>query len=330
VDPSAAVRREVATSLRDAPAADSVPLLAKIGAQFDGKDRAYLDAIGLGSEGKESAVYAALSDVIAKNPLQWTEAAAWLAWRLHPAEAVPGLAARASSPTLSSAQRKLMVTALAFSPVEEAAAAMLATAADKASSQSGLALWWLLNRKTNDWSAHGLDAKLKTAGLYDPDNVRLTAVELPPPVPNAPVLPAASEIVKLGGDSERGKSAVGACYACHKIGAVGVEFGPELTEYGKQQTAEMIVEAISNPSGSIAHGYAGSEVKTKDGLTIQGMALSSGDPVILKSMGGTLQTIPRSKIESMSPMKRSLMYQPAQLGLSAQGIADIVAYLKSL
>ncbi len=329
-DESAAVRREVATSLRDVPAADSVPLLAQIGMKFDGKDRAYLDAIGLGSEGKEGAVYAALSSVIAKDPLQWTEAAAWLAWRLHPAEAVPALAARASSPMLSSAQRKLMLTALAFSPSEEAANAMLAAASSKDSSHSGLALWWLLNRKTNDWSAHGLDAKLKPAGLYDPDNVRLTAVELPPPVPNAPVLPPASQIVKLGGDVERGKAAVGACYACHKIGAVGAEFGPELTEYGRQQTAEMIADAISNPSGTIAHGYAGSEVKTKDGLTIQGIVLSSGDPVILKSTGAMLQTIPRSKIESLTPMKRSLMYEPAQLGLSAQGIADIVAYLRSL
>ena len=109
-----------------------------------------------------------------------------------------------------------------------------------------------------------------------------------------------------------------------------MEYGPELTEYGKQQTAEMIIEAISSPSGSIAHGYAGSEVKTKDGLTIQGMALAGGDPVILKCMGGTLQTIPRAKIESMTQMKRSLMYEPAQLSLGAQAIADIVAYLKSL
>ena len=329
-DPSPAVRREVATSLRDVPAADSVPLLAKIGAQFDGKDRAYLDAVGLGSEGKEGAVYAALSGVLGKDPLQWTEAAAWLAWRLHPAEAVPSLAARASSGKLTAEQRKLMLTALAFSPTQEAAGAMLAAAADKTSSQSGRALWWLLNRKTNDWSAHGLDGKLKTAGLYDPENIKLTAVELPPPVTNAPALPGASEIIKLAGDSARGKSAVGVCYACHKIGAVGVEYGPELTEYGRQQTAEMIIEAISNPSASIAHGYAGSEVKTKDGLTIQGMALAGGDPVILKCMGGTLQTIPRAKIESMTQMKRSLMYEPAQLGLGAQAIADIVAYLKSL
>ena len=329
-DSSAAVRREVATGLRDVPAAESVPLLAKIGAQFDGKDRAYLEAFGLGSEGKESAVYAAMSGMFIKDPLQWTEAAEWLAWRLHPVEAVPALASRAGSSKLSSEQRKRMLTALAFTSTPEAADAVLAAAADKTSPHNGLALWWLLNRKTNDWAAYGLDAKLKSAGLYDPDNIQLTSVQLPPPVPNAPVLPSPAEIAQIKGDAVRGKSAVGACYACHKIAATGLEYGPELTEYGRQQTAEMIIEAISNPSGSIAHGYAGSEVKTKDGLIIQGIALATGDPVVMKCMGGTIQTIPRSKIESMSQMKRSLMYEPAQLGLTAQAIADIVAYLKSL
>jgi putative membrane-bound dehydrogenase-like protein len=329
-DSSAAVRREVATGLRDVPAAESVSLLAKIAAQFDGKDRAYLDAIGLGSEGKESAVYAALSGLLGKDPLQWKDSAAWLAWRLHPVEAVPALAARASSSNLSAEQRKLMLTALAFTPSAGAADAVLAVAADKTSPLGGLALWWLLNRKTNDWAGHGLDAKLKTAGLYDPDNIQLVAVQLPPAVPNPQALPSPSEIARINGDPVRGKSAVAACYACHKVGGTGVEYGPELTEYGKQQTAEMIIEAISNPSGSIAHGYAGSEVKTKDGLIIQGMALATGDPVVLKCMGGTLQTIPRSRIESMAQMKRSLMYEPAQLGLTAQAIADIVAYLKSL
>ncbi len=70
-------------------------------------------------------------------------------------------------------------------------------------------------------------------------------------------------------------------------------------------------------------------MKTKDGLTITGMVLSSGDPLIIKCMGGLVQTVPQARIESVTKMTRSLMYDPAQLGLTAQTIADIVAYLKS-
>ena len=61
----------------------------------------------------------------------------------------------------------------------------------------------------------------------------------------------------------------------------------------------------------------------------QVMVLSGGDPLIIKCMGGLVQTVPQAKIASVKKMERSLMYQPQQLGLTAQAIADIVAYLKS-
>jgi putative heme-binding domain-containing protein len=47
-------------------------------------------------------------------------------------------------------------------------------------------------------------------------------------------------------------------------------------------------------------------------------------------MGGVVQTIPQSRITSRTKLKTSLMYEPSMLGLTPQGIADIVAYLKSL
>ena len=329
-DPSPAVRREVGLHLRDVPAPKSVALLAKIAAQFDGKDRAYLEAIGLGSEGKESAVYQEVAKTFAKNPADWSEAAAKIAWRLHPIEAIPALKTRATATSVSLEARKLMVNAIAFSPTKEASNAMLDIAADKTAGQEALSLWWLMNRQNNDWSAFELAAALKSRGLYDPETVKLTSVELPAAIPNATPLPSPTEIAALPADPVRGKAAAGVCYACHRIAGMGAEFGPELTEFGKQQTKEAIVEAIALPSASISHGYEGFEVKTKDGLTINGMPLANGDPVIMKSMGGIVQTIPRARIESMKKLTRSLMYDPANMGLNAQSIADIVAYLKSL
>ena len=329
-DMSPAVRREAALMLRDVPAEKSVPLLAKIAPQFDGNDRAYLEAVGLGSDGKESAVFAAVAPGFSKDPLSWSDAAAWIAWRLHPDEAVPALKTRAMAPTLNEEKRKLMLTALAFNPGREAAEAMLDIAADPKSTSKGLALWWLLNRKSNDWSSYDLDAALKQRGIYDPATVQLVAVEMPKIPADAPKLPSAAEVAKLQGDKTRGGAVLAICSNCHRVGDVGVEFGPNLSTYGKQQTTEAIVEAIVNPSAAISHGFEGVEIKTKDGLIITGIALSSADPVILKCMGGTVQTIPRSRIASMKGLGRSLMYDPAVLGLTPQAIADIVAYLKSL
>jgi putative heme-binding domain-containing protein len=205
---------------------------------------------------------------------------------------------------------------------------MLAIAADPASPSKDLALWWLLNRKGNDWSSFDLDRALKERGIYDPDKVQLTAIALPQPPANAPAFPPAAEVAALQGDPAKGSVSVALCYTCHHIGQAGVEFGPDLTAFGKQQTTATIVEAIVNPSASISHGYEGTEITTTDGLTITGMVLKHGDPLLLKCMGGTLQTIPKSRIASAKPLGRSLMYDPATLGLTPQTVADIVAYLK--
>ncbi|MEQ1852730.1 MAG: PVC-type heme-binding CxxCH protein, partial [Chthoniobacteraceae bacterium] len=200
-DKSAAVRREVALTLRDVPAEKSVPLFVKIADQFDGRDRAYLEAFGLGSEGKEKEVYAAIERLMGGDPAKWTDAFAWIAWRLHPADAVPALKARALSTALSAEHRKLMLTALAFVPTRESAGAMLDIAHTKGFQHADLAKWWLLNRKGNDWQAFDVDAGMKALGIYDPDKVKLTAVEMPPVPENAPQLPPAAEIAKLPGDA---------------------------------------------------------------------------------------------------------------------------------
>ena len=88
--------------------------------------------------------------------------------------------------------------------------------------------------------------------------------------------------------------------------------------------------AFAQPSASISHGYEGSRLVTKDGLVITGMILTQGDPTMIKCVGGTIQTVPADRIKSVEKLEKSLMYTPAMLGLTDQGVADLVAYLKSL
>ena len=164
----------------------------------------------------------------------------------------------------------------------------------------------------------------------DPAAVKIVAVEMPAEPANAPKLPPVADIVKLPGDAARGKTAIATCYMCHKVQNQRVDFGPDLSTFGKQQPTEVIVNAIANPSAEISHGFEGSVIKTTDGLTITGMMLSDGDPVIMKCMGGQTQTIPKARIASVKPLEKSLMYPPALLNLTPQSIADIAAYLKSL
>jgi len=328
-DPSAAVRRDAALALRDVPAKRAVDTLVKLAKAFDGKDRHYLDAIGIGAWGKESALYKKLKQEFGADSTRWSEAAAWLAWRLTPPEAVADYKARALAASVDAADRKRMMTALAFVPTQAAADAMVELAGNPAFPFKADALWWLFNRKDNEWKNFGIAAVLKAKGLYDPDTVQLAPVIMPEPPPIKSQLPPISEIAKLKGDPAKGKMATVVCHTCHQIGGMGYDFGPPLDGFGKTQTREVLLQAIIDPSADIAHGYDATEIKTKDGITIHGIVIAEGDPVIIKSMAGQTQMVPRNRIKSKKKLKRSLMFSADMLGLTPQTLADIVAYLQS-
>jgi putative heme-binding domain-containing protein len=145
----------------------------------------------------------------------------------------------------------------------------------------------------------------------------------------APKAPTNEEVLALEGDPKRGRAAMAVCMTCHKVGRQGADFGPELTQFGKTQPREVIVDSILHPSKEISHGYEGTRIVTKDGITIDGIVLTTGDPTIVKCVGGQRQEIDEERIASTTKMDRSLMFPPEVLNLSAQTVADIVAFLKS-
>jgi putative heme-binding domain-containing protein len=237
---------------------------------------------------------------------------------------------RLLSPNTNLEDRKRMLDGLAFVEDPSAAVALMDAAAAKDFPLKDQSLWWLKNRRGNLWKEYGIDQALMERGLVQVADVKLTAVEIPETPKGAPELPSVAEIARLAGDPGRGKTAVGVCYACHRIGSQGIEFGPDLTTFAKQQPAEVLIQAIAKPSHDISHGYEGSLLVSTDGVKIAGMVLSNADPVLIKCMGNVVQTIPRKRVSSLMPLGRSLMYDPAVLGLNAQAIADIAAYLRSL
>jgi putative heme-binding domain-containing protein len=328
-DKSPAVRREVAIALRDFKTPDAVALLVTIAQQFDGQDRSYLEAIGLGSTDREAVVHAAIAKVMAKPALEWTPAYAWLTWRLHPASAVRDVRARLLSGKLNEIELKRELTTLAFTRSAEAAGTMVELSLNKSFAQADLAKWWLGNRKASLWKAFDVDAIVKARG-GDASAAKLVGSDLPPEPAGAKPLASVDVIAALKGDANQGKAASAVCQACHKFDGKGIDFGPDLTTYAKQQSLETLILNISQPSNNISHGFEGTRVVLDDGMIITGMVLSSGDPLMVKSMGGLVQSIPRSRIKEEKHLDRSLMFTPAQMGLTEQGVADIAAYLRSL
>lgn len=328
-DKSAAVRREVAIALRDFKTPAAIATLVTIAQQFDGQDRSYLEAIGLGSTDRETEVHAAITKVMAKPALEWTPAYAWLTWRLHPASAVREVRTRLLSGKLNETELKRDLTTLAFTRSAEAAGTMVELSLNKKFAHADLAKWWLGNRKGNLWKAFDVDAIVKAHG-GDASAAKLVGSDLPPEMSGAKALASVEVIAALKGDAARGKAVSAVCQACHKFDGKGIDFGPDLTTYAKQQSLETLVLNISQPSNNISHGFEGTRVVLDDGMVITGMVLSSGDPLMIKSMGGLVQSIPRNRVKEEKHLDRSLMFTPAQMGLTEQGVADIAAYLRSL
>ncbi|MGH9662510.1 MAG: HEAT repeat domain-containing protein, partial [Bryobacteraceae bacterium] len=84
-DPSPQVRREIAVSLRDARSEAAVDALLELSRQYDGRDRWYLEALGIGARGKENALYARLrKDYMGPHLFK-------LLWEFRPPDALPQL-----------------------------------------------------------------------------------------------------------------------------------------------------------------------------------------------------------------------------------------------
>jgi putative membrane-bound dehydrogenase-like protein len=326
-DPSPAVRREVALSLRATSLDNARDILLTLAKGYDGKDRSYLEAWGTGCTGKENEIHAALAAANPeKNPVKWSAAHAGLVWRLTPAAAAADFAQRAAATTLATPDRLAATTALGLTATKTAAFALL----DLAKSSDGLvksnAFWWVLNYKDSRWKDHGLDAVLKSRGIYDAEKIELTAAVIPAAPPTSLVV---KDIAALRGDAKRGADLAQACRLCHRIGEAGIEYGPTLSGFATRQTAEVVINAIVEPSAEIAHGYEGTEITLRDGTVIHGILQSTSNPLIVQSTGGTTQFVPGAKVRSRTRLERSLMLSADQLGLKAQDVSDIVAFLKT-
>jgi putative heme-binding domain-containing protein len=135
---------------------------------------------------------------------------------------------------------------------------------------------------------------------------------------------------KLKGDVERGKVAVlkAGCIACHRLGNVGVEVGPDLATVANKPAVQLI-EAIFDPNRALEDRYAMMEVSCVDGTTVSGL-LGAETPggIVLKQAGGAEQVVKRSNVKAVKNTKLSLMPNGLEALLTVQDVADILAAMR--
>ena len=329
-EPSAAVRREAALALRDVPAGRKHLYLSHLLQQCEAGDRTYLEACGLGARGADTNLLwqTVKQRTSVQGPTAWPEAFAQITWRLRPLEAISDLLVRAGETVLPLKARLFAIETLAFYDHSRALAALL-KAATIQGPVGGEATRWLIHLGNTRWRKLKVFDLLKENGIYDPGKFEVTEA-LVPAQEGESKLPPVAAILALKGDATKGKTTALRCVMCHRLEGQGVDYGPSLMGWVSNQGEERFVQAVVDPSSEIALGYPGNRIRLKSGKEIHGLTLSSRNPLIVQSQGGIVQVIPSGKVEAVEPLGRSLMLSAGQLGLDAQDIADVLAYVKTL
>jgi putative membrane-bound dehydrogenase-like protein len=321
---SPAVRREVALSLRDVPYPACGEILAALIAGYDGRDRHYLEALGIACTGKEAEAYRDRVAPTLGDPARWSRRGKNLAWRLHTPEAIRDLdvCLRAQTPPVDEFRHLAMAFASYRSPEDRAdrRARLLALAELPAFAAEH---YQITVREIVEKDLNDLVGERPTVASIVPVSFG------PPSTVSAPEIIAA-----LPGDAARGRLAAGTCYLCHRLEGAGVAFGPELTHWGQQRTVEQIVREIVLPDAHLAHGYDTPARVTVGGVVLEGLLSNyswHAGSLKLKLMGGESRKIlfrqHRAKVENL---KESWMPTPGELGLSDQNVRDIAEFLKTL
>ena len=146
----------------------------------------------------------------------------------------------------------------------------------------------------------------------------------------------ANQILSVAGDSARGKqvffSTSGvSCKNCHRIQKQGKEVGPDLTTIGKKLTPVELLENILEPSRRVDPKYITYLAETSNGRLFTGLLVEKTDEVVvLKDAQDKSRRIPMDMIEQLVPQRQSLMPDLLVRDMTAQQVADLVAYLSSL
>jgi putative membrane-bound dehydrogenase-like protein len=122
----ATVRRESLLALRDRDAHNAKPIIYELAKQYDGKDRFYLEAIGIavGHDSKRREII--LADFAKQFP-EWNEKVAGLVWELRPPSMMPVLEKRLVDAKVPATQRAQIVDILAASDDKNGGAVLLKT-----------------------------------------------------------------------------------------------------------------------------------------------------------------------------------------------------------
>jgi len=134
----------------------------------------------------------------------------------------------------------------------------------------------------------------------------------------------------LKGDAKKGLDIfTKSCAACHKLGKVGNEVGPDLAALGGR-SPEYLLIAILDPNQAVESRYIQYLAETKNGLSFAGVLFEeTGTSITIVTTDGKANTILRTNLESLTSTGRSAMPEGLEKDWKPQDVADLLAHLRS-
>ncbi|MFN0069139.1 MAG: dehydrogenase, partial [Limisphaerales bacterium] len=143
-----------------------------------------------------------------------------------------------------------------------------------------------------------------------------------------------AELKALPADVRRGQAVFNSdravCAACHKIGYLGGDVGPDLTSISQARGERDLLEAVVYPSLSFVRSYEPVIVATKDGEEHSGVVRrDTAEELVLATGPGAEQRLARADIAGQRPGATSVMPAGLDEQLTRQELADLLAFLKN-
>jgi putative heme-binding domain-containing protein len=137
------------------------------------------------------------------------------------------------------------------------------------------------------------------------------------------------------GGSQPGNASAGrvvfnkVCAQCHTLFDSGGKVGPDITGANRIDL-NYLLETILDPNAVIPNEYRTTEIETKDGRSLTGIAKQQDDKTVTLQTANELLKVPRNEIASQRQTELSMMPEGLLAPLGDQEVRDLIYYLTRL
>jgi putative membrane-bound dehydrogenase-like protein len=137
----------------------------------------------------------------------------------------------------------------------------------------------------------------------------------------------------LKGDARRGRDVFtkATCVSCHKLGNLGAEVGPDISDT-RTKTLDQLLVDILDPNAAIDANFINYVVTLKDGRVLTGLLTAeTASSITLKRADKQTDTVLRQDIEpdGIISTGKSLMPEGLEKNMTVQELADLLAFLRN-